>query len=427
LEKGVPPFFAYEAMLRALELITASCPATKLSSKILDIKNYHEEKRIIDLHHDSIKRIAGIDCSPEETKSILEKLGFKIETDLPGHFGVEIPGFRFSDINIEADLIEEVARIYGYNKIEAIIPKAPVKVANLPLDKKLAKIIQNFLVATGMFEVYTFSFLGKELIKKMEESIDQSYIHIANYISEDMSLLRQSLLPRLLEIIEKNLRYQNEVNVFELGKVFYKIEEKIQESRLLTGLFCGENSSFRQAKGCVETLLTKLNLEPSFAYIEKNLFPFVHPGNNAEIFVHNKSIGLITDLHPLIKKNFGIEKPVSLFEIDFEMLVNIGLKLPIYTPLPKYPTITLDISILIPKRDLAQKYLDIIKNTNKLLIKNIKIIDEYIGNQIPANQRSLTFSIVFAAEERTLKEEEAFTIQQMIIQELKKAGAELRA
>jgi len=427
-EKGVPPHFAYEAVLRSLELIKESCPEAKITSRILDIKNYEEKDLKIDVHLNFVERLAGISFKVLEITNILKNLGFKILSENEQIISVQVPGWRTGDVHNQADIIEEIIRIYGFNKIPAILPHGPIKVAVRPPDKILAKKTRQLLVSMGLQEVYTFSFLGKELLQKFgEKKLNQNYIEISNFITEDISIMRQSLLPRMLEIIESNLRYQKEVNIFEISKIYRQEKNQINEPQMLCGILASKNANFRDTKGIIETLLNRLNITPSFKYIESNTAAFIHPSRNTEIIVAGQSIGLITELHPQIKQNFSLDKvSIYLFELNFETLVKLQHKVTVYKPLLKHPTITLDISVLIDKYIVAGNFLDKIKNIHPELINEIKIIDEYIGNNIPSDKRNITFSVTYAASDRTLKDEEISTIHQEIIKKLATAGAELR-
>ncbi len=423
-EKGVSPYYVREAIMRGVSLIIKSCPNAKITSRLLDKKFYKDEVREIDLYKNSIERLSGMVFKNEQIINILEDLGFVIVSHDNSKFKIKVPGYRLGDIAREADLIEEIVRIHGFNQIKESMPRSPMKLGYVSDQVKTSRKIREIFIASGLSEVYTYSFLGKELLDKFGVDIDNTYIKIMNYITEDISIMRQSLLPRLLEITANNLRYQEKVKIFELSKVYYKKDDTVQEPRSVAGVICYDKADFYEAKGVISELFSKLCLNIEFQFIEEELLNYIHPGRNAAILNNNRYIGFISELHPIIKKNFDINKNIVVFEIDFDSISEP--QIPVYKSLLKFPTIVLDLNIVIPKYDLAKKYKKIIEDYDPELINKVIIKDEYIGDKIPADKRSITFSIEYADKNKTLKDKEVNKIHMDMIKQLELLGAELR-
>ena len=424
-EKGVSPVFAKESILRALDLVIESCPEAQIISHIEDIQNYEAETQVIDVYHTSIERIAGVHFEHENVVKILEDLEFSVLQQHDDRYEIQVPLYR-SDVEGEADVIEELVRIFGFNHIPASTPHGPLKIGGVPEEKKLASSVRNTLVEIGFSEVYTFSFLGEELIKKMKKIPDDSYLKIQNFLSEDISLMRQSLLPRLIETVVSNLRYQDEIQIFELSKVFSKVDEGVQEYSCLSGVCTGSLYDFRSLQSAVDTLLKNINIDYTVEEKNENLPDHIHPGRHAQIVVNGVSIGYIGQIHPEIIQNFQEDKEMYFFDFNFEKIIEAKRPLPIYKRLLKFPTITLDFSILIPEREYAGTFLHAIKNLDDALVYDVSIIDEYAGEHVPEGKRSITFSVTYAAEDKTLEEKEADASHKKVIRELEKLGGEVR-
>jgi len=333
---------------------------------------------------------------------------------------VSIPSFRLGDIKREADLIEEIARIHGYNNIESISPITEIKPVHLNKQREFAKNIKNKLTGFGFSEIYTFAFLGPDLIKKSGMKVDKSIIEITNPISSDMSLMRQSMLPRTLEVIASNSRYKDSFSIFELNKTYIKTGENHTEDTKL--IIATVNNDFRTLQGVIEDLDFTVSKPRN-----KENNAFIHPGRTADLIVRGQKIGDLYELHPQIAKNFDIKSRVTIAEINLEKIYAMNIDHhPKYTEITKFPSVKLDISILITKKNSAGDYFKIIEKTNKTLISNIELIDEYTGDKIDADKRSITFSITYQAADRTLTDKEVDEIHQKVIENLKKKGVEIR-
>lgn len=418
-EKGVDNELAKEGLARSIELILQLCPDAKIASEIIEWKNDKLENRVIPFHKTQMERLIGYKIPDKETEKILNDVGFGLKKTKDG-WDVVVPSWRLNDVKMEADIIEEVARIYSYDKI----PFTPPIISSRPVAangrRELERNIKEKLTAIGFNEIYTFAFLGPELLKKSGMEQGAESIEVENPISSDLSIMRQSLLPWMLEMIADNLRYQKQFKLFELSKTYHKKGNKAEEWSGL--ILANVNGGFRELQGTIEAL--GYAAEPMD---KKECRPYQHPGRTATLIMRGKKVGVLYELHPQIEKNFGLKAKVIIAEIDMEIIHSMSLPLhPQYKELPKYPSVQLDVSILIPKKNLAENYMNAIEKTDKTLVKNIELIDEYEGENIEKNKRSLTYSITYRADDRTLKEEEVSAIHQKVLANLKSEGASIR-
>ncbi len=417
-EKGVDPALAEDGLNRAIELIMELCPNAKIASKVTDVWNVKQEKRELDLSLDRVNLLIGASIKEKEIEKILSDLGFDPKKS-KGGYKVGIPTFRINDVSREADLIEEVARIYGFNNIPYKTPVKEIAPVSPSAERRLAREVKESLVAQGFNEIYTFAFLGPELMSKCAIEVDGEMVEIENPISGDMSHMRTSLLPRMMETIADNLRYRPSFRLFEQNKVYFHKDGKLEEPQSLILAAVGED--LRALQGAVESLGVQIMPKRS------NGQPVHHPGRVGELVVRGQSVGFIYEVHPAILKNFDIKSTVIIAEVNLQAIMDMNIdSRKKYQEIPKYPSVQLDISMVIPKKDLAGDYHKTIAKTDQKLITNVELIDEYTGDKIDANKRGLTYSITYQAKDRTLTDQEVEAVHKQVLERLKKNGAEIR-
>jgi phenylalanyl-tRNA synthetase beta chain len=416
-EKGVDPALAETGLTRALQLILELCPSANVASKVIDIQNVKTRETVLALSTEKINSHIGTEIPAKEVERILEALGFELSKTKTG-YKVTVPTWRAHNTHHEEDLIEEIARIYGYDQIPFTSPTEVLKPIAPNFKRNLEKDLRNKLAGFGFDEIYTFAFLGADLLKKTMMPVREDMITLANPISGDLSIMRESLLPRTLETIEANLRYQKSFRVFELSRTYFKHDKSFRENTDLIIATVGED--FRELQGIVETL--GIQVLPG-----KSPAPHMHPGRFATLFLRGKTLGHLYEIHPQVEKNFDLKSRVTVAEINVSALHELNLpRNTKYTALPKFPAVTLDISMLIPKKDLAEKYHKAIEKADKTLVSEIRLVDEYAGEKVEAGHRSLTFSVTYQLPDRTLKDEEVQTVHQKVIEHLKNSGAQIR-
>jgi phenylalanyl-tRNA synthetase beta chain len=418
-EKGVDNELSVEGLLRAVQLIMEICPKAKIGSKVIEIQNVKTEKREMKLRDSHIERLIGVAVKPTQVVKILKDLGFKALKQ-KGGFKVSVPSWRLGDVSREADLVEEIARVYGYDNIPMTTPKTEITPVATDRRRDLEKRIKGQLASFGFNEIYTYAFLGPEILAKCGMKADEETIEVLNPISSDMSLMRQSLLPRMLETIVANMRYQDKVNLFELNPTYHKTGENRHDERNQL-LIATAGEDFRTLQGVIENLGCKVL--PS---VQSDAH-YRHPGRTGELVVRGQRVGYIYEVHPQTLKNFDIKTRVMVVELELEPIHAMNLeRWPSYQELPKYPSVKLDVSLLIPKKNLAADYFKAIESTDKNLIRSVELVDEYIGDKIAPDKRSLTYSITYQAVDRTLTEQEVSAVHQQVINKLKSTGADIR-
>lgn len=407
-------------MVRSIELIMELCPNAKIASEVADVWNVKQEKREIDLSFDRVNLLVGIELDEKKIEKILSDLGFETKKE-KGGYKVTIPSWRHNDVKMEADLIEEVARIYGFNNIPY---KSPVKSIDPVLpskDRRLCRNIKETLTAQGFDEIYSFAFVGPELLEKCGMEVTDEMVEIENPISADMSHMRTSLLPRMLDTIADNLRYKTSFALFEQNKVYFRKSDTDWEERPAL-IIAGVNVDFRALQGAAESLGIQV-----LPVKEKTKILAHHPGRVGELVVRGQIVGHLYEVHPQIRKNFNIKPRVTVAEIDLQSIMDMNIDTRRkYQELPKYPSVQLDVSIVIPKRNMAGDYLKAIKKTDQKLITDVELIDEYTGDKIAEDKRGLTYSITYQAVDRTLKDAEVEAVHKQVLERLKQGGAEIR-
>ncbi|MBI2420656.1 MAG: phenylalanine--tRNA ligase subunit beta [Candidatus Levybacteria bacterium] len=392
-EKGVDPELAKKALLRGIELYENEARG-KLISKIIDIYPNIPKERTVSVSEEKIKKIIG-DVDLQKSEKILERLGFQTKIE-SGKISAIVPSFRLNDISIEEDLIEEIARVYGYFKINPVVPP----VTNVPLFN-LSKNpfyfetrVKNALKYWGFTEVYTYSMVSEELF----EGLPRDGLKIANPLSEDLLYMRRTLVPSLLEVIKQNPS-RDQIKVFELSNVYDKREGDLpKETQKLAGVIKG-STSFFHIKGIVEALFGDLGIK------NVNFVKREDGGIGADVCIGKELVGDIEVL----------EENILDFELDFEKILKHVSLAKKYSPVAKYPPIVEDLETIIDNDFLTKEVIDEIKKIDPV-IAEVVLLDQY------ENKR--TFHIVYQDPNRNLSNEDASRIRGKIISMLKeKFGA----
>jgi len=430
-ERGVSPDLQVKAIERATQLILDICGGK--AGAVTDIIANDElyAPTVIHFNRSSIKRHLGLEIDDSRVEDILTRLGFVIENETDG-WKVTAPIFRF-DIATQEDLVEEVARIYGYDNIPARLrPMAPIITINEE-TVVTEDSLRNLLIARGYNEAITYSFVPPELEALL--SPDQEQIKLSNPISEELSIMRSSLWSGLIPALDKNVkRQQSRVRFFETGLSFLKIDGELVQRKKMAGAITGplyeehwNNSNrdvdFYDIKGDVEALLAEATGQ-TFKFVAANN-DALHPGQSATIMSENGVVGVFGALHPALEKKLSLDQQVFVFEIDLALVMN--KKLPAYSQLSPYPSIRRDLALLV---DQKVEYGKIDKSLKKLNIEALKssfIFDVYEGEHVEASQKSLALGLIFQDFSRTLEEEEINSHVDVIIAALKEeTGAVLR-
>lgn len=376
--------------------------------------------REISLGADFVSKILGVNIPALKIKNILQGLGFIVKAKSKNAFKVMAPSFR-SDANSEIDLIEEISRIYGYEKIPATLPKIIPDVN--ALGKRIGvRCVKNILTGLGLNEVITYSLIDQDLLAVGHR---ERAVGVQNPLSKEQEVLRTTLIPGLARAVANNLNQkQNYLNIFEIAKVFSKEQSSIKEKLVLGIAICGErkffiseaglireNASILHLKGIIDTLLLRLGFKDCNFKIKE--------GEGIEVSLDNDKLGTMHILDKATLDKFDIKnKDVMAAEIDLELLLSKADSRKKFSALPIYPGISRDISFVLKDDIEVTGILEVIKEKAQPLIKEVKIADYYKGKQIPSGFKGLTISCFYRSDERTLTESEITPLHNAISQAL---------
>lgn len=415
-EKGLDPENTIPAVERACELVEM-LGAGVVYDGIVDANTSKPLDRKISLDVEKINQFLGTDIPAADMEKYLKLLQFKVSGGI-----VEVPSFR-ADVDGVADLAEEIARLYGYNKVVSTLPTASVsgKLTERQLLKnKVAALLRN----AGYSEMLTYSFISPSDYEKIEY-VKQNNITLENPLGEDKSIMRSTLVPSLLSMLSNNAAVRNpEVWVYEINPVFESIADILpkEELTIIFGGY-GANIDFFTLKGAVCALLKLLNINNT-RFAAKTDNPTFHPGRCAEIFIGEQSMGIIGEIHPLVSERYNLEERVYAAELSYDKLFENRGSEPKYVPLPKFPAIRRDIALLCSEEVTNESLIGVITDE---LLESVELFDVYTGKQVPEGQRSVAYKLTFRSAERTLTDSEVDERTERIIAELKnKFGAALR-
>jgi len=423
-EKGLDPNRTYMAIERSCALLEKYADAEIVSGMIIH-DNVNKEEKTIEIRFEKINKVLGINVPKEEVISIFKSLNFTIE-ELTDSLKVTVPTRRL-DIKIEEDLIEEVGRIYGMDKIEGKLPVLPMQ---LGIFDKTRRAIKNKLVDLGLNETLTYSLIPQSEAHKFTTD-EFEEIMIADPMSEDRNTLRYSLLHSLNEVYNYNsARNNSDISIFEIGKSFYKENTEYKEKTNLAILLSGNyyldikktKVDFYILKGIVEELLDYLGFQGRYSFTLGNTPKELHPGQSALINIQGQNLGIIGKLHPNITK-----KDIYVFEIDLDKLLSLHPSKMTYKDIPKFPSIIKDIAFSVDKNMYSENIEKVIKKAGGRLLTNIEVFDLYIGENIASNEKSIAYKLTFQDPSKTLTDDEVMELFNKIIKDVEtKCNAKLR-
>ncbi|WP_071126570.1 phenylalanine--tRNA ligase subunit beta [Peptoniphilus lacydonensis] len=414
-EKGIDVNLAKTAVDRVCELAEKMEIAEVVGGN-KDVGNFDRKEKEIELRKEKVNNLIGVDFTMDEISNILNRL--EIETDVRDDYLIaKVPTVRL-DLDIEEDLIEEIARIYGYDNIEPKKLKGTLTVGRKPVFRNVEDRIKNQLIGLGYSEFMTYSFVSPSSYEKANYKEDEkNIIKILNPLGEDYSIMRTTMIPSMIDALSKNYARGN-VNVggFEIGNTFFPTEEELPSERLKLAMGFYDLGDFYYLKESIEKSLWYLginNLE-----VRRREASFLHPGRSAEFILNGKSLGVFGEVHPKVLENYGLKKRAYVAELDFNLIVENTIDNYTYKALPKYPTMKRDFAFVMD-RDVDSVELEkISKKYGKELLESFKVFDIYEGKNIEDGKKSVAFSLVFRAADRTLEESEVTEICEKIVTEI---------
>ena len=415
-EKNLDPMMTVPAVQRACELVELLECGDILGGTI-DVINYVPEEKALPLEVDKINRLLGTDISKEQMVKYLKLLEIPVEGDT-----ILVPSFR-PDLNLMADVAEEIGRSFGYNEIPTTAFKNSTQGGYTP-EMKLEAKAGTLCRGLGYSEIITYSFVSPAVFDQIRLPADsklRNALRIQNPLGEDTSIMRTIALPSMMEILSRNNAYHNKAaQLYEVAKIYLPVEGQVlpeEPKMLLLGTY-GTSETFFTLKGEVEAIFTGLRLKKaSYTAVKDN--PSYHPGRCAKVSIDGMDVGVMGQVHPLVAMNYGIDVDVYCAELNFTKLMECLLPDATYTPLPKYPSVTRDLALVCGEDVTVAQVEDVITAAAGKLLRGVKLFDIYRGTGIPEGKKSLAFSLELRADDRTLTDTDSEGVVTKVLNTLK--------
>ncbi len=430
-EKGLDPRRTYLAIERSCHLLEKYADA-KILSGMVEYKNLDISDKKVEISLEKINQVLGISLTKEEVSNILRRLQFPFE-EKDAFYTITVPTRRI-DVSIKEDIIEEVGRMYGMDRIQGKSMCLPVVPGTINPLRQAKRYLRRKLADLGLNETLSYALTKEEdgfqfTTVRPDSSIEK--VKVLDPMSEERTTLRYSLLPSLLSIFEYNkARNLKDVSIFEIGKGFYRDEEGYHEEEKLAVLMTGvyrvglkkESVDFYVVKGIMEDLLDSLGYRHRYDLVPTAEVKELHPGQSAKILLNNQEIGLIGKVHPSL-----VKEDIYVMELYLEQLLAFRVKKMQYKEISKYPSILKDVAFVVSKDLSAKEIQAVIKKAGGKLLTDIEVFDVYEGENVGENEKSIAFSLTFQDPSRTLSDEEVMAIFNRIIEEVeKKCKAQVR-
>ncbi len=446
-EKGVDPNGTVKAIQRACELFESLGVGTVVPG-VADEYPTPRERQRIKLRTEKVKNLTGLDVTTHEVEDIFRRLQFKVE-DNPrdSHDLIVAVPTRRNDITAEVDLIEEVARLYGYSEIPTTMPEGPVTQGRKTHDQQVIGMTRETLLSSGLSEVISYAFISPDDFDRIglpEDDALRRVVPLANPMTREHSVMRTTMIPSILKVLEYNSNYgEKDFQIFEIGRVYLPqglpVTDLPEERVTLTFGGVGRLSpkewllesvqeiNFYYLKGIFELLMERLNIEMERVQFTPVQHPSFHPTRAASIFLDAKRIGIMGEIHPEILGEFGLDSRTALAELDLQRIIQNASLVEKYQPLPKYPAVLRDMALLVPKEIPSEEVTKTISQVGGALIEELRLFDLYQGDRIPEDKKSLAYSLKFRDPETTLTDKQVDEVYEKIEYQLKdKLGAEIR-
>lgn len=399
----------------------------------------------LDLRVKRTARLTGAPISAERAEEILESIDIEVRgRERKGDeqiLKVRVPTFR-PDLEREIDLVEEVARLYGYGNIQPTLPETSHNIGYLTRDQRLQRKIRRVMIGLGFDETVTMSFTSPAWIERLDP--DRTYLPaqaltLKNPVSEETSVMRTTLLPGLLEVLRFNINRRNtDVFVFEMGKVFiHRQGGKLPREPLRMGCAmvgnwippqwdtAAQEVDFYSVKGVLEGLFSSMHV-PGWSLRRAEL-PFLHPAQSCQIDVGEEAVGYLGLIHPRVAREADLPERTALMELEVDSLIAEARDVTLYEDIPRFPSINLDIAVVVEEEVDSSQLEEVIRRAGGELLRGIRLFDQYRGEQVGEGMKSLAYSLSFYAMDRTLKDEEAQAALEDIVAALgEELGAKLR-
>ena len=428
-DKDIDPNLSKLAIDRACALI-CELNCGEVMEGTIDIYNDVKEEGSITVNSTWINKFLGTEISKEEMKEALDSLDLITEIKNEDLI-ISIPTFRI-DIAIKEDIAEEIARIYGYDKIPTTIFKVSTEREPKYKNELLTDKVIEIMVASGVNQSISYSFVSPKVFDKVNIPVDselRNVVKIKNPLGEDYSVMRTTTLPSIMESLGRNYSRNNDyVRLFEIGRIYLPNEDEKQlptEKNVLTIGIYGD-CDYLDLKGIVENIIDGLGISKA-KYVRESENPSYHPGKTAALMVRNKKVGVFGEVHPDVTENYGINVNCYVAELDLDSLFEASTTVKAYKPLPKFPAVTRDIALLCDDSILVAEIEETIRKAGGNLVEKVQLFDIYKGAQIPEGKKSIAYAIAYRDEKKTLEDKDISKVHDKILKALEhKLGAVLR-
>lgn len=427
-EKGLDPNNTMEAMNRACQLIE-ELGAGEVVGGCVDVYPEKKEPVTVPYDVDKINALLGIDVSEDEMCEYWSMVDLIPDKEKKC---VVVPTWR-QDVLRLADLAEEVARFYGYDKIPTTLPSGEATQGGVSYQTTIQNITRNVIEQFGFSEGMTYSFESPKVFDKLllpEDDKRREAIEISNPLGVDYSIMRTSPLNGMLTSLATNYNHRNkDVRLYELANVYLPKAlplTELPEERMKLCLGMYGNGDFFDMKGCVEAIFEKLGVREVVTYEPKDDTPFLHPGRKADISIGDTPVGYLGELHPEVADNYNLGTKTYVAVLDVEILAkkaDFDVK---YKGVAKFPAVTRDISLVMKKDILAGQVEEVIRSNGGKLLEDYRLFDIYEGENVAADEKSLAYSIRFRAKDRTLEDKDVTAVMDKILKKLESLGVTLR-
>ena len=403
-EKGLDMMNTIKAVERACELVEL-LGCGEVVDGVMDVIAKEKAPTVVKLEPEKINRLLGTELPETLMREILLSLGFTLDGD-----DIYVPSWR-GDVAHYSDIAEEVARFYGYNKIPNTLMRGETTRGGFTDAQLFDRSVGAAARALGYDEIITYSFISPtyyDKIRMPEDSPLRRSLKILNPLGEDTSIMRTTILPSMLEIVTRNYNFRNKsVRLYELGKIYLpRTDGLADEPKFLSLGAYGDGADFFSFKGTIEALLRDLRIsDVTFTACTDNIS--YHPGRCAKVFAGERELGVFGQVHPLVAANYGVDAEIFTAELAFDALYASRGGVPVYQPLPKFPAVTRDIAVVCEEGVTVGALEECIRRGAKGLLKHVTLFDIYRGPGIASGKKSVAFSLVLRADDRSLTSEEA--------------------
>jgi phenylalanyl-tRNA synthetase beta chain len=440
-ERGVDPELAPRAMERAVQLLVEIAGA-ELVDNGYDCVDGIAERLTIKLRVSRTNDLLGLELDAAEISRFLESIELKVTQDDDDTLLVTVPSFRV-DLEREVDLIEEVARLQGFNEIPTTMPVVPMSFPEQQPGLELRKKLAAMLVSQGFYEAINYSFVDENYFDRLNFADDdpiRNAVTLLNPLSEDQKIMRTMILPGLLQNLSRNTsRQNNDIRLFEIGKVFHPVEDELlpNENMRVAGVLSGRRHpgssllhfettgvDIYDCKGIVEAILQEVRLSKAASSVSRNdtndVPSYIQPDSYIVFQVGETMLGTLGKIDTKVLKAFGIKQDVFFFDLDLDMIIGLEPELKSFRQLPKFPSVDRDIALVVSEAVEAGKLLSAIESARETLVESVEIFDVYRGDSVGSGNKSVAISLTYRSKEQTLDDNTVNKVHQRLIKMLEK-------